>query len=376
MDSCDVLIVGGGPSGSTCARQLTTAWLDVVILDKATFPRDKVCAGWITPAVVEECQLDIADYAQGRVFQPITGFRVCRLGQPFVHVTYPEPVSYGIRRCEFDHYLLERSGARLRLGEPLKTLRQEGDRWIANDAISAPLVIGAGGHFCPVGRQLTERGARANETVVVAQEVEYRLPAEQVPDCRVEGEVPELFFCRDFAGYAWIFRKGDYLNIGLGRAGERNLTAHVAEFCRELKRLGRVPADIPDDFQGHAYRLYRHEPRTLTQDRVLLIGDSAGLAYPESGEGIRPAIESGLMAAEVVREARGDYSRAKLDKLREGLLSRFGRPQTQGFGAKLPAAWSAWLGGQLLRTRWFTRRVVLERWFLHRHVPTLRVSAP
>ena len=52
MDRCDVLIVGGGPAGSSCAWRLVTAGLDVVVVDKANFPRDKVCAGWITPAVV------------------------------------------------------------------------------------------------------------------------------------------------------------------------------------------------------------------------------------------------------------------------------------------------------------------------------------
>ena len=52
-ESCDVLIVGGGPAGSSCARQLRRAGLDVLILDKSEFPRDKVCAGWITPQVVE-----------------------------------------------------------------------------------------------------------------------------------------------------------------------------------------------------------------------------------------------------------------------------------------------------------------------------------
>ena len=70
-DSCDVLIVGGGPAGSTCARALKNAGLDVLILDKSVFPRDKVCAGWITPQVVEELDLDVDDYRRGRVLQPI-----------------------------------------------------------------------------------------------------------------------------------------------------------------------------------------------------------------------------------------------------------------------------------------------------------------
>ena len=56
METCDVLIVGGGPAGSSCAWKLGQSGLNVVILDKARFPRHKVCAGWITPPVLAECR--------------------------------------------------------------------------------------------------------------------------------------------------------------------------------------------------------------------------------------------------------------------------------------------------------------------------------
>jgi flavin-dependent dehydrogenase len=61
METCDVIIVGGGPAGSSCAWKLRAAGWDVVVVDRANFPRDKVCAGWITPAVIEELQLDLED---------------------------------------------------------------------------------------------------------------------------------------------------------------------------------------------------------------------------------------------------------------------------------------------------------------------------
>lgn len=80
-------------------------------MDKATFPRQKVCAGWVTPAVMQELGIDLEHYASGNVLQPIHGFRIRQLGQKQVRSTYPgEPVSYGIRRIEFDNYLLQRSG--------------------------------------------------------------------------------------------------------------------------------------------------------------------------------------------------------------------------------------------------------------------------
>ena len=69
MDRCDVLIVGGGPSGSACAWKLRRAGLDVVIMDRSRFPRDKACAGWITPPVLDDLQLDVDEYRRGRTFQ-------------------------------------------------------------------------------------------------------------------------------------------------------------------------------------------------------------------------------------------------------------------------------------------------------------------
>ena len=76
MERCDVLIVGGGPSGSSCAWGLRDSGLDVLVLDKSVFPRDKVCGGWITPRVLAELKIDPSDYARERTMQPITAFRV------------------------------------------------------------------------------------------------------------------------------------------------------------------------------------------------------------------------------------------------------------------------------------------------------------
>jgi flavin-dependent dehydrogenase len=159
----DVLIVGGGPAGSTLAWSLRDSGLRVAILDKQTFPRDKVCAGWVTPAVVEELQLDISDYQKARTFQPIYGFRVSQIGGREIETNYAQQaVSFSIRRCEFDHYLLERSGAELLLGEKFSSMHKTKDGWLVNDHYHARLVVGAGGHFCPVvramGRQVSGAG--------------------------------------------------------------------------------------------------------------------------------------------------------------------------------------------------------------------------
>ncbi len=234
MDRCDALIVGGGPAGSTCAWKLRQAGLDVVIIDVAAFPRDKVCAGWITPQVVAELRLDTDEYRQGRTFQPITGFRVGVIGsRSQVKTAYGHPVSYGIRRCEFDHYLLTRSKSRSQLGTPVSTIRTSGGGWIVNETIRAPMLIGAGGQFCPVARRIN--GPMNAQPLIVAQEAEFPIDSVEGESLAIEPEVPELYFCRDLKGYGWCFRKEDYLNVGLGRLET------AVSFAQSDGRVRRVP---------------------------------------------------------------------------------------------------------------------------------------
>lgn len=364
METCDVLIVGGGPAGASCARELDRAGFQVIILDKQQFPRDKVCAGWVTPAVMESLGINPDDYAHNNTIQPITAFRTSRIGDHDIRTCYDNIISYGIRRREFDEYLLRRSGARLRLGEKLSSIEEDNGEWIVNGKIRTPLIIGAGGHYCPVARYM---GAKlgAAELPVAAQEIEFSLSAEQIRDCPVDAETPELFFTPDLKGYGWIFRKGNFLNVGLGRQDSHKLAAHVDDFVLQLQKRGRLPKDLPEHFNGHAYLLYPDAPRKFIATRMLLIGDAAGLAYPQSGEGIRPAIESAMLAAQIVINANGDYSEQKLSLYEEELQHRFGK-RGRGLLSKLvPESVKCLLAGILLKMPWFARHVVIDRWFLH-----------
>lgn len=359
---CDVLIVGGGPAGSSCARALKQAGLDVLVLDKSAFPRDKVCAGWVTPQVLEALEIEPADYARDRVLQPINGFRTGLIGNKPVETDYHKTVSYGIRRYEFDHYLLQHAGVRTLLGEKLDSIERCECGWRINKHIETPLLIGAGGHFCPVAQHLGARTG-SDEQAVYAKEIEFSMSAAQCNACGVQGEYPELYFCADLKGYGWVFRKGDYLNIGLGREDKQQLGAHVNNFVDWLKTQGRIPPDIPGRLKGHAYLLYRHARRRRVGDDVLLIGDAAGLAYTQSGEGIRPAIESGLLAARTILEAEGDYSIARLQGYSDRLAQRFGADKAEP--ALVPSGVRNSIAGWLLGRRWFTRHIVLDGWFLH-----------
>lgn len=118
---------------------------------------------------------------------------------------------------------------------------------------------------------------------VAAQETEFEMDADQIASCQVRGSCPELYFCADMKGYGWCFRKKNLLNIGLGRANPHGLAEQVRGFVRLLANTGNVPFAIPA-LKGHAYFLCGTSQRQVAGDGFLLIGDSAGLARPQSGE--------------------------------------------------------------------------------------------
>jgi flavin-dependent dehydrogenase len=370
MNACDVLIVGGGPAGSSCAARLVQAGVDVLLLDRARFPRDKVCAGWITPAVVSALELDLADYASTRTLQPFTGFRTGTLDGRSRLTDFAGIVSYGIRRCEFDDYLLRRSGVRRIESEGVRVLERDAGGWIVNGTIRARMVIGAGGHFCPVARELN-RGV-SDAPAVAAQEIEFELDPNQSAACAVSATAPELFFWPDLMGYGWCVRKGAFLNIGAGRLSPSPLPAAMREFGAVLGSRGVLPAASPK-WKGHAYLLNRTSSRRVFADQTLLIGDAAGVALAPSGEGILAAVESAMLAADVILDASHDYSARRLAAYARRIDQRFGPRATVP-----PRAFPQWLtslaSGALLHQPWLTRRLLLEDGFLHTRRPPLRAA--
>jgi menaquinone-9 beta-reductase len=365
MQRADVVVVGGGPAGASCAERLVAAGMKVLVVDRARFPRDKPCAGWITPEVERAARLELAEYARCRTLQPIRRFRVGWIGGGAREVDYREAVSFGILRREFDAFLLERSGARVCV-EGVVSLRRARGRWLVNERITAPFLVGAGGHFCPVAREL--KGDGVSRGVVVAQEMEIRLTPVQASLCRVEADRPELDFTSDLSGYGWCFRKGDHLNVGLGRREPKAIVRDMRSYLDWLTRSGRIPMGLETPLRGHAYRLREGTPPRVAGDGVLLVGDSAGLAHAASGEGILPAILSGQVAAEVLLDAAGGAPGA-LDGYPARLAATIGpRPEWS-----VPGPLRALAGRALLGSAWLTRHVVLDRFFLHR---SSSVAAP
>ena len=99
---------------------------------------------------------------------------------------------------------------------------------------------------------------------------------------------------------------------------------------------------------------------------------AAGVADPQSGEGIRQAVESGLLAAQTIIEAHGHFSRDRLEPYAASLEARFaGSPLSGALAWIVPDRIKTIIAGRLLEVPTFVKRVVLDQWFLHRHQPAL-----
>jgi flavin-dependent dehydrogenase len=193
---------------------------------------------------------------------------------------------------------------------------------------------------------------------VVAKEAEFHLTADRGA---IDGGAPELFFCRDLEGYGWCVRKGNYLNVGIGRRTPDAFNEHVREFTAFIRRRHQIDEIPGARWRGHAYLAAGVGPRRLVADGMLLVGDAAGLAYPESGEGIKPAIDSGRRAAQVLIGAGGRTDEAALAAYAD--LTRREHPPARPLPPFLQASAAA-IGRALLGSAAFTRHVVLNRWFL------------
>jgi len=315
MRSADVLIVGGGPAGSTCAWKLANAGLDVVVLDKAEFPRLKLCAGWITPQVLEDLELDVAAYPHR--FLTFDRLECHWKGLRFRKKT----VQHSIRRFEFDDFLLRRSGADV-VTHKVKRIDEDGGQYVVDGKFGARFLVGAGGTACPVYRgYFTDCSPRAKPLQIATFEQEFPYAWEN-DDCIL------WFFGDGLPGYAWYVPKANgYVNIGLGgRADKIKVRAmrvqdYWARFTRKLSTSGLV-TDVDYDPSGYSYYL-RGSVDSVRRGNAFIIGDAVGLASVDMGEGIGPAVRSASLAADAILE-KAEY------RLHD--LERYSVP---GFGGRL-----------------------------------------
>ena len=292
MEQVDVLIVGGGPGGSSCAWQLKKHGFDPIILDRASFPRLKLCAGWITPEVVADLEIDPNSYPHSFLTFEHLHFHI--KGMHFKLKSR----QHSIRRVEFDAWLLEKSRADIR-DHYVKEITRDGDHFVIDDQFRCHYLVGAGGTRCPVYRHLFRELAPRQEHLQAAV-LEEEFPSNHDhTDCHL------WFFENGLPGYSWFVPKaGGHLNVGIGGMSTK-LKKKGDKIRRHWDQLTGSLADRDlageRDWNPDGYTYYlRNGAGHIRDGNAFIVGDSVGLATRDMCEGIGPAVRSGLLAADAI----------------------------------------------------------------------------
>jgi menaquinone-9 beta-reductase len=299
----DALIIGAGPAGSTCARFLAQGGARVALVDRAQFPRVKLCGGWISAPIWEALALTPREYPGG-----LWEWTTCHVSYRGEERAIPCR-GWFIRRFELDDFLLRRSGADLHLGVPVQEIARDSDGLWSIAGLRARFLVGAAGTHCPVARLVSPPRPQGP---VGVQEHEFRADPSAIARTRAgrDGE-PELLLHDDLRGYSWNVPKTDWLNVGSGTVEPHEVRAAWRQARAHFNAAGHLPIEAAADLdamKGHTYYLF--DPAHLDgavgggrgggKDDVLLCGDGLGLAQPLTAEGILPAVISGRLAAEAI----------------------------------------------------------------------------
>ena len=333
-DEADVIVVGAGPSGSTTAYYLANAGLDVLLLEKSHFPREKVCGDGLTPRAVKALVAMGVPISADDGWLPNKGLRVVgagmRLELPWPDLTsYP---GYGLvrTRLDFDQRLAQRAsraGAKLIEGvnvtgpvidertgritgvtaRPAGGKRADSSDAGAERVYRGRLVIAADGNSSRLSVSMGLR-KRDDRPIGVAVRAYYTSPRHE--DDYLESWLDLWDGDRQLPGYGWIFGMGDGTsNVGLGLLNTSAAFGNTDYHALLHRWLAGMPPEwgFTEDnrvgpVRGAALPMAFNRTPHYTRGLVL-VGDAAGMVNPFNGEGIAYAMESGELAARIVTQA-------------------------------------------------------------------------
>ncbi len=342
-DSADVIVVGAGPAGSSTAFHLAQAGLDVLLLEKSQFPREKVCGDGLTPRAVKQLVgMGIPLSAEDGWF-PNKGLRIIG-GGVRLELDWPDLAAYpgyGLMRSRrgFDEALARaasKAGARLLEGVSVTgpvldeatgrmtgvTARAGADGDGPPRTYQARVVVAADGNSSRLSVAMGLR-KRDDRPLGVAVRTYYQTPRHD--DDYLESWLDLWDGDRLLPGYGWIFGMGDGTsNVGLGLLNTSAAFGHTDYHALLRKWLKGMPTEWgyteenrTQPIRGAALPMGFNRTPHYHQG-LLLVGDAGGMVNPFNGEGIAYAMESGEILARTIVQALARSRRAETERVLAG----------------------------------------------------------
>jgi geranylgeranyl reductase family protein len=329
--TCDILVIGAGPAGSSAALEASSKGARVVVVDRrAVIGVPVQCAEYIPAFLLGELRL-----RGGFVVQPLRGMKTFLNGRLIQEIAAP---GYTIRRDAFDQLLADeaaKAGAAV-LSSTRAVAMDGGDVLIrqkgkVESRVRARVIIGADGPHSIAGRWIGSQ----NANLIPAVQARVRLSRPM--------EFTEVFFDeRIYGGYGWLFPKGDEANVGLGmkKRGDRN---EIGDMLEELLSLLSGQGKIAGDpFHIKAGHIPAEPRRAITGRNIMLAGDAAGHTHPITGAGIAQAVMGGRMAGKWAARAVESGDLSYLSGYESEWTELFGDTLERGFERRrlLESKWS------------------------------------
>jgi len=324
MPTADVAVVGGGPAGAAAAIRLARQGRQVVLVDKATFPRDKICGDGLTAGALRHLEALGLDPEAVPSWQPVDDVVV---RSPSGHeVTFPLPRGEGLyavvaRRAELDAALLDvarAAGVTVHDGHACTGAEERTDRVVLEveglGSLSARYAIGADGMWSPLRKHLgVATPGYLGEWHAFRQYFTHVGP-------RAARELFVWFEPDLLPGYAWSFPlPGGGANVGFGIQRDGGKVARVQDMKQlwpaVLARPHIAAVLGPDARPESPHKAWpipaRIDDVVLTTARTLFVGDAAAATDPMTGEGIGQALLTGILAADAIRDGGLDAPRVR-----------------------------------------------------------------
>jgi geranylgeranyl reductase family protein len=321
----DVIVVGGGPAGSSAGRFCAQAGLKTLLIEKERLPRYKVCGGCLSVKASRLLGFDLRPVIENT----ITGAKITYPTEDPLLLESSEPIGFMVMRDRFDHLLLEKAkeqGTEVLEGEKVVGVRETESALEVElgkgERLRCEYLIGADGSGSVVSRAFSRIRLKNNGTGIG---LESEVPLHAVTDFpREDRHIVNLYFGQIPNGYGWVFPKKDGLSIGIGGIfGSKGKSRPRDYFDAFLKELHFINRDNVGKVLGHPLPCFCDEKGKISYRNVLLVGDAGHLMDPLTGEGIYYAIRSGTLAAEAVvqsKEKGGDASAPYQDSVRLFLI--------------------------------------------------------